>query len=188
MYVLETLNLFSMSIICFFSGESLRLFTETDILTTQGTYGPACQPMGPDPAAATGTLLSLVSSWHGRQVRVPWPGKEQETLLTSFSFLLSFLFLTLPVLPFFFFPHLPLLDSGVQLKDLSLSWELEAYHLHLADNLNSGSVLVWFLVWILVPFWSGLVSGRAEFQSSLPQSSRVKSGNAWVSAGGKRHL
>ena len=155
MYVLETIYS-PCPLSVFFSGESLRLFTETDILTTQGTYGPACQPMGPDPAAATGTLLSLVSYWRGRLVRVPWPGKIQETLLTSLSFLLSFLFLTLPVLPFFFF-HLPLLDSGLQLKDLSLSWKLEAYHLCLAENSNSGSVLFcsgfWFEFW----FHSGLV-------------------------------
>ena len=37
-------------------------FAKTDILTTRGTQGPACLPMDPDPAAATGTLLSLVSS------------------------------------------------------------------------------------------------------------------------------
>ena len=38
---------------------------------------------GPDPAAAAGTLLSLVSSRCRQLARVPQPGKEQETLLTS---------------------------------------------------------------------------------------------------------
>ena len=143
MYVLERLNLFSMSIICFFSGESLRLFTETDILTTQGTYRPACQPMGPDPAAATGTLLSLVSSWHGQQVRVPWPGKEQETLPTFFSFLLSFLFLTLPVLLFFFFL-------------ISLSWTQESSWRTSAWAESWRPItFTWQITWILVLFWSG---------------------------------
>ena len=188
MYVLETIYS-PCPLSVFFSGESLRLFTETDILTTQGTYGPACQPMGPDPAAATGTLLSLVSYWRGRLVRVPWPGKIQETLLTSLSFLLSFLFLTLPVLPFFFFsspsPGLrtPVEGPQPELKVGGLSpllgRELKFWFC---------SVLFWFLVWILVPFWSGLVSGRAELQSFLPWRSRVKSGNTWVSAGRKRHL
>ena len=38
-------------------------FTETDILTTRGTQSGASLPAnGPDPGAATGTLLSLVSS------------------------------------------------------------------------------------------------------------------------------
>ena len=37
-------------------------FTETDILTTQGTQGASLPASGPDPAAATGTLFSLVFS------------------------------------------------------------------------------------------------------------------------------
>ena len=74
----------------------------------------------------------------------------------------------------------------VWLKGLSLSWELKADHLCLAKNLDSGSVLVWFVVWILVLFWSSLVSGRAKFRFSLPWRPRVESRNAWVSAGGRR--
>ena len=66
--------------------------------------------------------------------------KEQETLLTSLPFPLSFLFLTLPILPHFSSP--PVLDSGIWLKGLSLSWGLETDHLFLAENSNSGSVLV----------------------------------------------
>ena len=71
-------------------------------------------------------------------------GKEQETLLTSLPFPLSFLSLTLPILPLFSSP--PTLDAGIWSKGLSLSWQLETDHLLLAENSNSGSVLVWFLV------------------------------------------
>ena len=41
-------------------------------------------------------------------------GKEQETLLTSLPFPLSFLSLTLPILPCFSSP--PVLDAGIWLK------------------------------------------------------------------------
>ena len=65
-------------------------------------------------------------------------GKEQETLLTSLPVPLSFLSLTLPIL------SSPLvLDAG---RALSLSWGLETDHLLLAENSNSGSGLVWYLV------------------------------------------
>ena len=69
---------------------------------------------------------------------------KQETLLTSRPFPLSFLSLTLPILPRFSSPLV--LDAGIWLKGLSLSWGLETDHLLLAENSNSGSVLVWFLV------------------------------------------
>ena len=55
---------------------------------------------GPDPAATTGTLLSLVSSWRRQLVRVPRPVRNK-TLLSSFPFPLSFLSLALPILPVF---------------------------------------------------------------------------------------
>ena len=71
-------------------------------------------------------------------------GKEQETLLTSLPFPLSFLSLTLPILPRFSSP--PVLDAGIWLKGLSLTWGLETDHFLLAENSNSGSDLVWFLV------------------------------------------
>ena len=70
--------------------------------------------------------------------------KEQETLLTSLPFSLSFLSLTLPIFPLFSSPQV--LDAGIWSKGLSLSWGLETDHLLLAENSNSGSVLVWFLV------------------------------------------
>ena len=54
---------------------------------------------GPDRLAATGTCLSLVSSWCGRLSRVHWSGKEQEILLTTF---ISPLFSTPPILSYFF--------------------------------------------------------------------------------------
>ena len=108
-----------------------------------GYSGASLPANGPDPAAATGTLLSLVS-WYGQLARVPRPGKEQETLLTSLPFPLSFLSLTLPILPRFSSPLV--LDAGIWSKGLSLSWGLETDHLLLAENSNSGSSLVWFLV------------------------------------------
>ena len=109
-----------------------------------GYSGASLPAKGPDPVAATGTLLSLVSSWCGQLARVPWPGKERETLLTSLPFPLSFLSLTLPILPRFSSP--PVLNAGIWSKGLSLSWGLETDHLLLAENSNSGSGLVWFLV------------------------------------------
>ena len=51
-------------------------FTETDILTTWGTRA-SLPANGPDPAAATGTLLSLVSSWRGQLARVPRPVRNK---------------------------------------------------------------------------------------------------------------
>ena len=77
------------------------LFTETDILTTQGTQGPACLQMDQtsgrnwDPFVP-GLLLTRTT---GQSAPT---GKEQETLLTSLPFPLSFLSLTLPILPRFF--------------------------------------------------------------------------------------
>ena len=37
-----------------------------------GYSGASLLANGPDPEAATGTLLSLVSSWHGQLARMPW--------------------------------------------------------------------------------------------------------------------
>ena len=87
-------------------------FTETDILTIWGTQGPACLPMDRpsgrnwDPFVP-GLLLSAPT------------GKEQETLLTSLPFPLSFLSLTLPILPCFLVPWSWMQESG--LRALSLS-------------------------------------------------------------------
>ena len=61
------------------------------------TSSPADRP---DPAAATGTCLSLVSLWCGQLARVHWSGKEQEILLTTF---ISLLFYN-PSYPILFFP------------------------------------------------------------------------------------
>ena len=111
-----------------------------------GCSGSSLPADGPDPEGTTGTLLSLVSSWCGQLARVPRPSKEQETLLTSLPFSLFFPLLnpSYPILPFFLVP--PILDTGIWLKCLNLSWGLETDHLLLAENSNSGSVLVWFLV------------------------------------------
>ena len=84
------------------------------------------------------------------------------TLLTSLPFPLSFLSLTLPIFPCFSSP--PVLETGIWSKgpqpeligDLSppLGRELELW------------------------FWSGLISGRAEFQSSLLWRPRENTHNA----------
>ena len=71
-------------------------------------------------------------------------GKEQETLFTSLPYPLSFLSVTLPILPLFSSPQV--LEAGIWSKGLSLGWGLETDHLLLAENLNSASGLVWFLV------------------------------------------
>ena len=65
---------------------------------------------------------------------------EQETLLTSLPFSLSFLSLTLPTLPCFSSP--PVLDAGIWPKGPQPELRLEADYLLLAENSNSGSGLV----------------------------------------------
>ena len=99
-----------------------------------------------DPVAATGTLLSLVSSWRGQLARVPRPAKEQETLLTSLLFPLSFLSLTLPILPRFSSP--PILDAGIWSKGPQPELRIGDWLPPLGRELE-----FWF--------WSGLISGRA---------------------------
>ena len=100
-------------------------------------------------------------------------GKEQEILLTSLPFPLSFLSLTLPILPHFSSP--PVLDTGIWSKGPQPELRIGDWSPPLGRELK-----FWF--------WSGLISGRAEFQSSLLWRPRVKSHNAWVSSGGRRHL
>ena len=88
-------------------------FAETDILTIWGTQGPACLPMDRpsgrnwDPFVP-GLLLTQTTG------QSALTGKEQETLLTSLPFPLSFLSLTLPILPHFSSP--PVLDAGIWSK------------------------------------------------------------------------
>ena len=97
----------------------------------------------PDPAATTGTRLSLVSSWHGQLARVPRPGKEREIfwpLLSHPSFQ--------PILSYSIFSCPLVLDTGIWPKGLSLSWGSETDHLLLAEKLNFSS-------------------GWADFQSSF---------------------
>ena len=84
-------------------------FSETDILTTRGTQGPACLPVDQTQWPQLGPLLSLVSSGQNAPT-----SKEQETLLTSLPFPLSFLSLTFPILPGFSSPQV--LDAGIWLK------------------------------------------------------------------------
>ena len=138
-----------------------------DHLGYSGTSSPA---NGPDPAAATRTLFSLVSSWSRQLTRVPWPCKERETLLTSLYFPPSFLSLTLPIL---------MQESGqrasawLRIKGWSppLCRELKFWLCSgLVSGLNSG----------FVPVWPGLVSSRAEFQSSLLWKPSIRSCNTWI--------
>ena len=95
--------------------------------------------------------------------------KEQETLLTSLPFPLSFLSLTLPILPCFSSP--PVLDAGLWLKGSQPELRIGDRSPPLGRELE-----FWF--------WSGLISGRAEFQSSLLWRPREKSHNTWVSVAG----
>ena len=88
-------------------------FTATDILTTRGTQGPACMPLDQIQWLQLGLLLM----WTTGQSALT--GKEQETLLTSLPFPLSFLSLTPPILPCFSSP--PVLDAGIWSKGLNLS-------------------------------------------------------------------
>ena len=100
-------------------------------------------------------------------------GKEQETLLTPLPFPLSFLSLTLSILPRFSSPLV--LDAGIWSKGPQPELRIGDWSPPLGRELE-----FWF--------WSGLISGRAEFQSSLLWRPREKSHNAWVSVGGRRRL
>ena len=88
-------------------------FVETDILTTRGTQGPACLPMDQTQRSQLGPFVPglLLTRTTGQSAPT---GKEQETLLTSLPFRLSFLSLTLPILPCFSSP--PVLDAGIWSK------------------------------------------------------------------------
>ena len=100
-------------------------------------------------------------------------GKEQETLLTSHPIPLSFLSLTFPILPLF---------SSSLVLDIEIWSKGPQPELRIGDRSPPlGRELEFW-------FWSGLISGRAEFQSSLLWRPRVKSHNAWVSTGGRRCL
>ena len=93
-------------------------FTETDILTTGGTQGPACLPMDQTHWPQLEPFVpGLLLMWTTGQSAPT--GKEQKTLLTSLPFPLSFLSFILPILPHFSSP--PVLDSGIWSKGLSLS-------------------------------------------------------------------
>ena len=137
-------------------------FTVIDILTSWGTEGPPCLPMD----WTQWPQLWPFCHWSPSDPRVPWLGKEKETLLNSLPFPLTFLSLTPPILPFFSSPLV--LDSGIWSKGLSLGWGLETDHLVFWESYNFGSVPVWSCFWYgQVPVWRP----------------RVKSHNTWVSAG-----
>jgi len=147
-------------------------FAETDILTTWGTQGPACLPMDQTQRPHLGSFFPglLLTRTTGQSAPT---GKEQETLLTSLPFPFSFLFLTLPILPRFSSPLV--LDAGIWSKGPQPELRIGDWSLPLGRELE-----FWF--------WSGLISGKAEFQSSLLWRPREKSHNAWVSVGRRRHL
>ena len=88
-------------------------FAETDILTTRGTQGPACLPMDQTQRPQLEPFVpGLLLTWTTGQSALT--GKEQETLLTSLPFPLSFLYLALPILPCF--SSRPVLDAGIWTK------------------------------------------------------------------------
>ena len=88
-------------------------FTATDILTTRGTQGPACLPMDQTQWLQLGPFVPglLLMQTTGQSAPT---GKEQETLLTSLPFPLSFLSLSLSILPCFSTPLV--LHAGIWLK------------------------------------------------------------------------
>ena len=88
-------------------------FAETDILTTRGTQGPVCLPMDQTQWLQLGPFVPglLLMPTTGQSAPT---GKEEETLLTSLPFPLSFLSLTLSILPHFSSP--PVLDTGIWSK------------------------------------------------------------------------
>ena len=88
-------------------------FAETDILTTRVLRGQlACQWTRPSGHNWDPFVPGLLLMWTTSQSALT--GKEQETLLTSPPFPLSFLSLMLPILPCFSSP--PVLDAGIWLK------------------------------------------------------------------------
>ena len=88
-------------------------FAEIDILTTQGTQGPACLPMDQTQRPQLEPFVpGLLLTWTTGQSAQT--GKEQETLLASLPFPLSFLSLTLPILPCLSIPQV--LDIGIWSK------------------------------------------------------------------------
>ena len=91
-------------------------FAETDVLTTRGTQ-LACQWTRPSVRNWDPFVPGLLLTWTTGQSAPT--SKEQETLLTSFPFPLSFLSLTLPILPHFSSPLV--LDIGIWSKGISLS-------------------------------------------------------------------
>ena len=145
------------------------LFAATDIPTTQGTQGPACLPMDriQRPILRPFVPGLLLTRTTGQRVPI---GKEQETLLTSLQ-LSSLCPLLSPSYPSRFSS-----PPGPGRRNLVKGPQPE---LRIGDwSPPLGRELE----------FSGLVSGRAEFQSSLLWKPREKSRNAWVSAGGRRRL
>ena len=121
-------------------------------------YSETSSPTGgPDPGATTGAILSLVSSWRGWLARVPWPGKEQEILLTSFPFSLSSSFQSLLFSYFFFCP-------GPGQRSL-VGGPQPALRVDTWSPLVGRELWLWFRSGI----WP-VVSGRVGFPSSLPGS------------------
>ena len=145
-------------------------FIAIAIMTTRGTQGPACLPMDqtqwwPQLGPFCPCLLLM---WTTGQSALT--GKEQETLLTSLLF---------PLFPLLNPSYTSLFFSGPGHRNLV---KAPQHELSIGDwSPPLGRELkLWF--------WSGLISGRAEFQSSLLWRPRIKSRNDWISAGGKRHL
>ena len=54
-----------------------------------GYSGVSLPANGPDPAATTGALLSLISSWRRQPARVPWPGPTVDWSIEKTADLIS---------------------------------------------------------------------------------------------------
>ena len=89
-------------------------FAETDILTTQGTQGPACLPMDQTQKPQLGPFFPWSPPDMDNWPECPNWVRNKRLFLTSLPFPLSFLSLTLPILPRFSSP--PVLDAGIWSK------------------------------------------------------------------------
>ena len=88
-----------------------------------GYSGASLPANGPDPDAATGTLLSLVSSWRRQLARVPRPVRNKR-LYWPLPFPLFFLSLALPILPVFLVPPSWTQESGRRASAWAEDWRL----------------------------------------------------------------
>ena len=117
-------------------------FTATDILTTWGPQGTACPLMDQTQQLRLGPFCLWSPPDEDSWPDCPDPVRNKRLYCPLYPSL-SFLCLTLPILPPFSSP--PVLDTGIWSKGLSVSWGWETDHLLLAENSNSR--LPWQFSW-----------------------------------------